>query len=170
MIDPDISMRRDFIKNTLAAGVAVAVLPTNNISSAQAQPVAAGLIQGRKVRVAVIGCGNVSGSYFPTLVASPHVELVACCDIIPERAEKAATTPISSPSGPSQWLFQGPPAESKFLAATPLPEAPKHLFRPLFPRNPHFPALRSDPMALSGASRTKQIPSSRSDSPNAIVR
>jgi hypothetical protein len=26
-------------------------------------------------------------------------------------------TPISPPSGPSQWLFQGPPAESKFLAA-----------------------------------------------------
>jgi sulfatase modifying factor 1 len=26
------------------------------------------------------------------------------------------TTPISPPSGPSQWLFQGPPAESKFLA------------------------------------------------------
>ena len=32
---------------------------------------------------------------------------------------------------------------------------------PLFPRNPHFPALRSDPMALSKASRRKQIPSSR---------
>ena len=28
-------------------------------------------------------------------------------------------------------------------------------------RNPHFPALRSDPMALSGASRRKQTPSSR---------
>jgi hypothetical protein len=27
-----------------------------------------------------------------------------------------------------------------FLAETPLTEAPKHLFRPLFPRNPHFPA------------------------------
>jgi hypothetical protein len=26
--------------------------------------------------------------------------------------------------------------------------------------NPHFPALRSDPMALSGASRRKQSPSS----------
>ncbi len=26
-------------------------------------------------------------------------------------------TPISPPSGPDQWLFQGPPAESKFLAA-----------------------------------------------------
>jgi hypothetical protein len=27
------------------------------------------------------------------------------------------TTPFSPPSGPTQWLFQGPPAESKFLAA-----------------------------------------------------
>jgi hypothetical protein len=57
-----------------------------------------------------------------------------------------------------------------FLTETPSSEAPKHFFRPLFPRNPHFPALqstpklrqagRSDPMALSGASRRKQIPSS----------
>jgi multidrug efflux pump subunit AcrA (membrane-fusion protein) len=30
---------------------------------------------------------------------------------------KPLTTPISPPSGPDQWLFQGPPAESKFLAA-----------------------------------------------------
>ena len=29
------------------------------------------------------------------------------------------------------------------------------------PANPHFPALRSGPLALSGASRTKQIPSSQ---------
>jgi hypothetical protein len=29
------------------------------------------------------------------------------------------TTPISPPSGPIQWLFQGPPAESKLLAAKP---------------------------------------------------
>ena len=27
------------------------------------------------------------------------------------------STPISPPSGPTQWLFQGPPAESKLLAA-----------------------------------------------------
>jgi hypothetical protein len=26
-----------------------------------------------------------------------------------------------------------------FLTETPLPEAPKHFFRPLFPRNPLFP-------------------------------
>jgi len=29
---------------------------------------------------------------------------------------KKVSTPISPPSGPTQWLFQGPPAESKFLA------------------------------------------------------
>jgi predicted outer membrane repeat protein len=56
-----------------------------------------------------------------------------------------------------------------FLTETPLPEAPKHLFRPLFPRNPHFPALRSVPMALSGASRRKQIPSSNSSATLSIL-
>ena len=49
-----------------------------------------------------------------------------------------------------------------FVAETPSTDRPKHLFRPLSPRNPHFPALRSGPLALSGASRTKQIPSSHS--------
>jgi hypothetical protein len=48
-----------------------------------------------------------------------------------------------------------------FLTETPLTAAPKHLFGPLFPRNPHFPALWSDPMAVSKTSRRKQIPSSR---------
>jgi hypothetical protein len=38
-------------------------------------------------------------------------------------SSRPAPTPISPPSGPSQWLFQGPPAESKFLAA----ESPKSL-------------------------------------------
>ena len=31
--------------------------------------------------------------------------------------DRLLTTPISPPSGPTQWLFQKPPAESKFLAA-----------------------------------------------------
>ena len=47
-----------------------------------------------------------------------------------------------------------------FLTETPLAAAPKHFFRLLFPRNHHFPALRSVSLALSGASRRKQIPSS----------
>jgi len=45
-----------------------------------------------------------------------------------------------------------------FLAETPSTDGPNPLFRPYFPRNPHFPALRSDSMALSGASSRKQIP------------
>jgi len=48
-----------------------------------------------------------------------------------------------------------------FRAETPPTAAPEHLSRPLFPRNPHFPALRSRPPALSTAFIPKQIPSSR---------
>ena len=44
----------------------------------------------RKVRVGVIGCGSVSRMYLPNLSACPFVELVSTCDIIPERAERAA--------------------------------------------------------------------------------
>jgi predicted dehydrogenase len=44
----------------------------------------------RKIQVGVIGCGSVSRMYFPNLAACPFVELVAACDIIPERAKAAA--------------------------------------------------------------------------------
>jgi predicted dehydrogenase len=44
----------------------------------------------KKIRVAVIGCGSVSGVYLPHLTASPFVEVVSVCDIIPERAAKRA--------------------------------------------------------------------------------
>jgi len=53
-----------------------------------------------------------------------------------------------------------------FLTETPPIGSLKHLFRPLFPRNPLFPALRSSPTAVSGASRQKQIPSSQIPSSN----
>lgn len=38
-----------------------------------------------------------------------------------------------------------------FLPETPATNAPKHLFRPLLPRNPLFPALRTGPTAVSAA-------------------
>jgi predicted dehydrogenase len=44
----------------------------------------------KKIKVAVIGCGSVSGQYFPHLSKCPYVELVSACDIIPERAKAAA--------------------------------------------------------------------------------
>jgi len=37
-----------------------------------------------------------------------------------------------------------------FLTETPPTASLKHLIRPLFPRNPLFPALRSSPTAVSG--------------------
>ncbi|MFN5638644.1 MAG: hypothetical protein ACK5AA_03770, partial [Akkermansiaceae bacterium] len=38
-------------------------------------------------------------------------------------------TPISPPAGPTQWLFQGPPAESKVLAAA---DSGRELANPAF--------------------------------------
>jgi len=81
--------RREFIKDTIAAGAVATALHDTGMAVAE-EGAGSAIIQGRKVRVAVIGCGNVSGSYFPALVASPHVALVSTCDIIPERAERAA--------------------------------------------------------------------------------
>ena len=38
---------------------------------------------------------------------------------------------------------EAPLAKEKKYAETPPTAAPEHLSRPFFPRNPHFPALRS---------------------------
>ena len=43
-----------------------------------------------KVRVGIIGCGGIAnGKHLPALKSVPEVDMVAFCDIIPERAEKA---------------------------------------------------------------------------------
>ena len=45
----------------------------------------------KKVRIGVVGCGGIAnGKHMPNLAKIPEVEMVAFCDIIPERAEKAA--------------------------------------------------------------------------------
>lgn len=42
------------------------------------------------IRIAVVGCGGIAnGKHMPSLKRLPGVEMVAFCDIIPERAEKA---------------------------------------------------------------------------------
>lgn len=43
-----------------------------------------------KVRVAIVGCGSVSQAYIPHLKQSPHVEIVAVCDALTERARQNA--------------------------------------------------------------------------------
>ncbi|MBX9628430.1 MAG: Gfo/Idh/MocA family oxidoreductase [Gemmataceae bacterium] len=65
--------RRLFLGTTLAATAVPALA---------AEPLA------KKVKVAVIGCGSVSGQYLPNLAKCPYAEVVAVCDIKPDRAEK----------------------------------------------------------------------------------
>ena len=44
----------------------------------------------REVRVGIIGCGGIAnGKHMPSLKKLPNVKMVAFCDLIPERAEKA---------------------------------------------------------------------------------
>ena len=44
----------------------------------------------RIVKIGIIGCGGIAkGKHMPSLAALPNVEMVAFCDIIPERAENA---------------------------------------------------------------------------------
>lgn len=46
-----------------------------------------GEFEMNQLKVAVIGCGNVSKVHFPAAASSPAAELIAVCDIKPERAE-----------------------------------------------------------------------------------
>ena len=44
-----------------------------------------------KLRVGIIGCGGIAnGKHMPNLAKIPEVEMVAFCDLIEERAKKAA--------------------------------------------------------------------------------
>jgi predicted dehydrogenase len=48
-------------------------------------------MSGKRFRVGLIGCGGIAnGKHMPSLKKLPHVEMVAFCDIIEERAQKAA--------------------------------------------------------------------------------
>lgn len=44
----------------------------------------------KKVRVAVIGCGVISELHLRCFAHNPHAEVAAVCDLVPERAERAA--------------------------------------------------------------------------------
>src|SRR6476660_7740458 len=69
--------RQEFLQRTAMAGVGLLLSSLEGFAMEFPQ---------KKIRVAVIGCGSVSGRYLPHLSESPYVELVSTCDIIPERA------------------------------------------------------------------------------------
>jgi len=84
-------MNRKITRQTFLAQV-TALTTTTALTPALAVPQSASRVtDDKKVRVAVIGCGSVSNMYLPHLSKSPFVTLVSTCDILPERAQQAAT-------------------------------------------------------------------------------
>lgn len=73
--------RKQFLQNTAMAGAAMLLSQVEGFALSSEE---------KKIKVAVIGCGSVSGQYLPHLSKSPFVELVSVCDIKYERAQKRA--------------------------------------------------------------------------------
>ena len=46
--------------------------------------------KGKKLRVAIIGCGGIAQVHMTAYQEIPEVEVVACCDIVPERVKNMA--------------------------------------------------------------------------------
>lgn len=73
--------RQQFLHRTAMAGAAVLLTSVKSFALSTSD---------KKTRVAIIGCGSVSGVYLPHLSKSPYVELVSVCDIVYDRAKKRA--------------------------------------------------------------------------------
>ena len=56
----------------------------------------------KRAGVGIIGCGNISDIYFQNCRAFEILEVVACADLIPDRAkEKAEKNTASPPRAPA---------------------------------------------------------------------
>ena len=75
--------RNKFLQQMAMLGAASIVAPFASKAENFIRP-------AKKIRIGLIGCGSVSTQYLPHLSKSEYVELVSTCDIIPERAVKAA--------------------------------------------------------------------------------
>ncbi|TXJ28734.1 MAG: Gfo/Idh/MocA family oxidoreductase [Chitinophagaceae bacterium] len=73
--------RKEFLQRTAMAGSVLLLSQLESFALTRAE---------KKIKIAIIGCGSVSGQYLPHLSKSPYVELVSVCDIKPERAKKRA--------------------------------------------------------------------------------
>ncbi len=79
--------RREFLRETVALTTALGMAPVVLAAENEPEP---RVPEGKKIRVGLIGCGNVSGSYLPHITKQPFIDLVSVCDIIPSRAENRA--------------------------------------------------------------------------------
>jgi predicted dehydrogenase len=75
--------RKEFLEKSIALTVSAMLTPFISKSGELFQV-------DKKIKIGLIGCGSVSGMYLPHLSKSKFVEIVSVCDIIPERASKAA--------------------------------------------------------------------------------
>ncbi len=71
--------RQKFLQYTAAAGAATLLSSLEGLALE---------IPQKKLRVALIGCGSVSGRYIPHLQTSSLIEIVSLCDIKYDRAVK----------------------------------------------------------------------------------
>ena len=69
--------REKFLKMTGMTGAALLVSSLESWAAAT---------EDKKLKVAIIGCGSVSGSYIPKLLTSDLIEIVSLCDIKYDRA------------------------------------------------------------------------------------
>src|SRR3989337_4418478 len=74
--------RQEFLQRSTMAAAALVVSSLEGFALSTPQ---------KKIKVALIGCGSVSGVYLPHLSKSPFVELVSVCDIVYDRAKKRAS-------------------------------------------------------------------------------
>lgn len=88
--------RKEFLKAMGVVGVTSMLSPFAAGAEALAaeqkskKGAAAASDQPQKIKIGIIGCGSVSTQYLPLLSTSPYCELVSCCDIKPQRAQRAA--------------------------------------------------------------------------------
>jgi hypothetical protein len=80
--------------------------------------------------------------------------------ILARRTGRLGSVPMIFPPNAPNPATSRPSAEHSYFRSFSFQRF-SYSRRPLFPRNPLFPALRSAPTAVSGASRQKQIPSSQ---------
>ena len=69
--------RKKFLEYTAASGAAVLLSSLESFAFNKEE---------KKLKVAIIGCGSVSGSYIPKLQTSEIIEIVSLCDIKYDRA------------------------------------------------------------------------------------
>src|SRR4051812_9293540 len=94
--------RKKFLQYTASAGAAMLLSSLESFAIGK---------EDKKLKVAVIGCGSVSGSYIPKLLTSDVIEIVSLCDIKYDRAlERNKTFNVNAKTYPNiEEMLKGEP-------------------------------------------------------------